>query len=146
MATDKRRGGAATSPALLLLLAIAVGIAGWNYQRNLEAERREFRPYRGYAEADLDALIEAYSTQLEASETRWNAVSGQRARIAEKARFDEQVEEFERVQKVSRGSRDVRNRFSDAQATLEELRRGRERQLRERDAWRVHLRRLATVR
>jgi hypothetical protein len=142
---DTRRG-AATSPALLLLFAVAIGIAGWNYHRNLEAERAELRPYRGYAEADLDALVEAYSAHSEASEARWEATSERRAAVREKAYLDEKVAEFERVQAVARGTRETRQRWAEAQATLSEIEKEKRRRAAERDAWRVHLRRLTTVR
>ena len=40
--------------ALLLLLGLLARYGAWNYQRNLEAEAQQVRPYRTYSDEQLE--------------------------------------------------------------------------------------------
>jgi hypothetical protein len=129
---------------LVLLLLLLVGGVGWNYHRNLEAESREFRPYRGYAEADVDALIEAYEEAAEQSGSRYHRVVERRTASQAKDHVMGNVKEFERVQNAGRATRDAREQYADARASLEVLRKERSRRATERSKLRVFLRRAFT--
>jgi hypothetical protein len=51
--------------ALMILVLGAGGGAYFNYQRNAPMDTElAFRPYKGLSDADLDALIEAYRTNI----------------------------------------------------------------------------------
>ncbi len=134
--------GAASS--LVLVLALLVGAVGWNFHRNLEAERREFRPYRGYAEADVDALIAAYEQAAEKAEARYEGVSGRRAEARGTGHVMGNVQEFERVQGAGHATRAARQDLASARASLELLREERARRSGERSKLRVFLRRAFT--
>ena len=56
MHPDARRAGRALI-ALVILLLIASG-GGYNYWKNYQREEAVPRPYRGYSDADLEALRE----------------------------------------------------------------------------------------
>jgi hypothetical protein len=141
MSKRSERGSAS---ALVLLLLLLIGGVGWNFHRNLEAERREFRPYRGYAEADLDALIEAYEQASEKAGSRYHRVVDRRSEPKAKDHVMANVAEFERVQNAGRATRDAREQYADARASLEVLRKERSHRATERSKLRVFLRRAFT--
>ena len=138
MSSRSERGSAG---ALVLVLALLVGAVAWNFHRNLEAESREFRPYRGYAEADIDALIGAYEQAAEKAGTRYGRVAERRTEARAAGDVMRNVEEFERVQSAGRTTRAAREDFAAARASLELLREERSRRAGERSKLRVFLRR-----
>ena len=98
-----RSQGNALVGVLLLLLVVAMMLGG-NYVRNLKAEEQEAktsRPYAKYRVADLEVLAEGYRTEL-ASPRR---SSKNRVQTRKLHHFDDQVLEFERVQREARKSR-----------------------------------------
>ena len=141
MSKRSERGSAS---ALVLVLLLLVGAVGWNFHRNLEAERREFRPYRGYAEADIEALIEAFEEAAEESGSRYHGASERRTRAKATGDVMGNVKEFERVQNAGRATRDARARYADARASLEVLQEERSRRAAERSKLRLFLRRAFT--
>jgi hypothetical protein len=141
MSKRSERGSAS---ALVLLLLLLVGAVGWNFHRNLEAESREFRPYRGYAEADIDALIEAFEADAEKSGSRYEGVAERRTRTQAAGDVMGNVKEFERVQNAGRATRDAREQYANARASLEVLREERSRRAAERSKLRLFLRRAFT--
>ena len=99
-----------TGGTLMLVLVAIVAIAGagaWNYRRNLEAEaqRNAARPLSGYSTSDLEALADAYRQELAASKGRSKGTNQARAVAKDRAYFDEQVQEFEKVQKQAAAQR-----------------------------------------
>ena len=138
MAKHPERGSA--SPLVLVLVVLVVGV-GFNYQRNLKAEAREFRPYRTYAEADLDALIEASEQAAKSAGRRYDSRVERRSDAHETGHFMGNVEEFERVQAAGRRTREARDSFAGARVSLEELKQERSRRAGERSKLRVFLRR-----
>ena len=113
---SRKRGG--SGGKLLLLLAVLAGLGGYNYQRNLEAEAQEIRPYRGYSDADLEALENAYRAELEVLDARYAQVQGVQFKARDQGFGQAQVDEFERVQRASRAKREVGYQASEGQATL----------------------------
>jgi hypothetical protein len=122
MAVGGGRGGGGAAPLLLAVLALAAGAAAWNYRRNAALEAGEYRPYRGYATADLDALIAA--TEQELAQARRDYQRGPRRPAAgrEPALLGDQIREFERVQRASVASRELGGRVLEREAALERLR------------------------
>jgi hypothetical protein len=107
----ERKHGQAGGVLVLVLVAI-VAIAGagaWNYRRNLQAEeqRTAARPLHGYATSDLEALAAAYKQEIGAREGRYEAAKKTHAEAKDRAYFDEQVQEFEKVQKQSGKKREA---------------------------------------
>jgi len=138
MAKRSERGSAS---ALVLLLLLLVGAVAWNFHRNLEAESREFRPYRGYAEADLDAMIGAYEQAAEKAGARYGRAADRRVEVRGAGDVMGNVKEFERVQGAGRTTRAAREDFAAAKKSLELLREERSRRAGERSKLRVFLRR-----
>lgn len=138
MSKRSERGSAG---ALVLVLLLLVGTVAWNFHRNLAAESREFRPYRSYAEADVDALIAAYEQAAEKAGSRYDRVVDRRTEAKGTGHVMGNVKEFERVQNAGRATRAAREQYADATASLEALRAERSRRASERSKLRVFLRR-----
>ena len=141
MSKRSERGSAS---ALALVLVLLVGTVGWNFHRNLAAERREFRPYRSYAEADIDALIAAYEQAAEKAGSRYDRVVDRRTEAKGTGYVMGNVKEFERVQSAGRATRAAREQYADARASLEGLRAEHSRRASERSKLQVFLRRAFT--
>ena len=141
MSSRSQRGSAS---ALVLLLVLLVGAVGWNFHRNLEAERREVRPYRSYALDDIDALIGAYEQVAEKAGARYDRVVDRRTETQRRGDVMGNVREFERAQNAGRTTRDAREDYAAARASLELLREERSRRASERSPLRVFLRRAFT--
>jgi len=130
---------------LVLVLAALVGLIGWNYQRNVAAEQRVFRPYRGYADADLAALVGAYEGEAERTGNRYDKSVTQRVDAhGGTGLLMGNVREFERAQAAARRTRDARENFADARAGLEELKKEQLLRAGERSKLQVFLRRAFT--
>jgi len=118
---DHRRGQAGGVLVLVLLGIVALAAAGWwNYQRNLEAEQRaaSARPLHGYSTGDLEALAGAYRQEIAAHSARYASKKTKRAEARDRAYFDEQVHEFESVQKHSTQVREAGAELSVREADL----------------------------
>ena len=137
--------GSNTFVQLLLLLAIVGGAGGWNYHQNLEAEKREYRPYRGYSEEDLETLREAYAGHTDVTNERYQAALSKRTEARTMSLLGERVREFERVQGIARQKRDARDRLADSQATLQMIEQEARRRAQEQDALKLFFRRVFTV-
>jgi hypothetical protein len=118
---DRRRGQAGGVLVLLLLgIVVLAAAGGWNYRRNLEAEQRAAaaRPLHGYSTADLEALADAYRQEISAHAARYASQKSRRAEARDRAYFDEQVREFENVQKHSSRVREAGAEVSVREADL----------------------------
>ncbi len=130
---------------LLVLLAIVGGAGGWNYHQNLEAEKREYRPYRGYSEQDLETLRAAYVDHTDLTNERYQATVSRRTEARSLSLLGEQVREFERVQGIARQNRDARDRLADSQATLQLIEQETRKRAQEQDALKLFFRRVFSV-
>lgn len=130
---------------ILVLLVLVGGAGGWNYKRNLDLEAREHRPFKGYADQDLEALESAYRSEIEQYRERWQQARGHRASAADTGLVGERAREFERVQANSAVTRGLKRELADRQAFVAQI--DREQKLREgeRDKLKLHLRRLLSV-
>jgi hypothetical protein len=139
------KGGAGKQLALLVVLLAILGGAGyWNYQRNLAAEEQVPRPFKGYAEADLDSMAEAYRQEVEQYSKQWEAARAQRTSASGRGHLDDRAREFDRIYDHGREVRSLKSKLADRQVVLgqieEELRLRRG----EGDRRKVFLRRLLT--
>jgi len=130
---------------LLLLLAILVGAGAWNYRRNAAAEENDYRPFRGYTDEAIEQLIDAYEGQHERSSKRFEAAASRKVRVEGKAYFGEQVQEFERVQRISKNTRTLRDELAESQTSLKLLREESSKRASERQKLRLFFERLLTV-
>ena len=123
----RRETGSAVKLVLLFVLVIAAAGA-WNYRRNLvlEEQQENARPLSGYSTEDLEALADAYRQEIAAHEGRYAAQKSQRAEARNRAYFDQQVKEFEKVQQQAGRVRDagaeIAVREVDLKRVEEELR------------------------
>ncbi len=140
---DRRRAGGVGFLVLILLLAVAAG--AWNYHRNLAAEHAVHRPFQGYGEADLDALAGALRTRSEHQSERYEIATGRRAVPGTKRYFDEQVAEFERVQRVGASKKHAQRDLAGSRVTLKLLDEERVYRARERERVRVFFERLLRI-
>lgn len=129
-------------PALLLLLAIIAGAGTWNYQRNLKLEAAGPRPFRSYSQEDLEALQAAYQAEVDRHTDRYRQASGKKVAVRGGGYIGAQVEEFERVQKISRGKRAIASDFAKNQVRLDEVMDEVRRRANEGDPWQQFLTRV----
>jgi hypothetical protein len=130
---------------LLLVLAILVGAGAWNYRRNAAVEDEGYRPFRGYTDEAIEQLIDAYEDQHERSSNRFEAAASRKVNVEGKAYFGEQVQEFERVQGISKNTRARRDGIAESQTSLKLLREEASKRARERQKLRLFFERLFTV-
>jgi hypothetical protein len=108
-------------PLLLLLLAILAGAGTWNYQRNLKLEAATPRPFGSYSLSDLEALQAAYQGEVDRHTARYRKASGEKVAVRGGGYIGAQVEEFERVQKISQGKRAIASDFAKNQVRLDSV-------------------------
>ena len=104
---------------LLVLLGILVGAGYWNYQRNLALEDAVPRPYKGYSLEELERLRDAYAGEVDRHSERFRVESGRTVSVREGSYLGEQVDEFERIQKISVGKRKIAGDYARNQVQLE---------------------------
>jgi hypothetical protein len=140
MAKSSGKGGQVF--LLLILLGILFGGGTWNYQRNLKLEESEPRPYRGYSLEQLESLKAAYQKEVDTHTQRYRAASAGKVRIREGGLIGEQVDEFERVQRISQGKRAIASQYAKNQVQLDELLAEISRRGSESESWTLLLKRL----
>jgi hypothetical protein len=131
---------------ILALLAMLAAAGEYNYQRNKAAEESAApRAYRGYSDAEIAALIEAYEQEVETLEARYGAAKSRTVETRSGGLIDEQIREFERAQQAGTATRSMGADVAEKDAVLRELR--REQSLRESpaDSLKLLLRRLITI-
>jgi len=131
--------------ALLLLLAIAAGAGAWNYRRNVAAEQNDYRPFRSYTDEAIEQLVQAYENDHERSEKSFESAARRNVKVEGKAYFGEQVQEFERVQRISKNTRALRDEMAESQTSLKLLREEAARRAKERHKLRLFFERLLTI-
>jgi len=142
---ERRMEAGSSVTLLLLVLAVLVGAGAWNYRRNAAVEEDVYRPYRGYTDAAIEQLIDAYENEHERSSKRFETAASRRVNVEGKAYFGEQVQEFERVQKISQNTRALRDGIAESQTSLKLLREESAQRARERQKLRLFFERLFSV-
>jgi len=127
---------------LLFLLGILFGGGTWNYKRNLAIEESEPRPYRSYSTEQLDSLRAAYQQEVDAHTQRYRTASSRKVQIREGGFIDEQVDEFERVQRISQNTRAIADQYAKNQVQLDEVLAEMSRRNSESDSWKLFFKRL----
>jgi hypothetical protein len=129
---------------LLLLLGLLAGGGAYNYNRNLEKEAKVPRPWRGYADADIQSMADAYRAEVEQYSDAWEQARTRRTSAAGTGHVDARIREFDRVYAQGRKVRDLKSGLAEREVVLEQL--DEELRLRESqaDVWKLHLRRLTT--
>jgi len=127
---------------LLVLLGILAGAGAWNYQRNVQLENAEPRPYRGYSLEELEVLKSAYKAEADAHGERFRAAASRQVRVHDGGMLGDQVDEFERVQRISTGKREIAGAYAKNQVQLEAVDAEINRRAEEGVGWRRELRRL----
>jgi hypothetical protein len=130
---------------LLVLLLLLVGAGTWNYRRNLARESQEDRPYRSYAEADLEKLLSAYEQEAERAQRRADATRRATPRQTGSGLVGESVREFERVQRASQRVRDAKGDLAESELMVERISKELARRDQERDKTALFVRRLTTL-
>jgi hypothetical protein len=141
----RRREAGYSVVALLLLLAIAAGAGAWNYKRNAEAEEDVYRPFQGYTDQALADLADAYEGRQKGDQKRFDQASTRRVAAEDKDYFDQQVREFERVQRAHAGKQEARARMAESKTTLKLLEEEQRLRASERDKLALFLKRLLTI-
>lgn len=133
------------STKLLLALLVLLGVGGaYNYQRNLAKEAKQLRPFQNYTDADLETLLAAYRADAEGLSKRYQGLSQGRPEVRGGGLIDQQVRQFERVQRRGEQVREMGAALSMREADIAQLE--REVRLREqaRDPFGLFLKRVAT--
>lgn len=138
----RRRAGGSVLLLLTVLLAL-LGAGAFNYHRNWKAEREAPRPYAGYSDADLAALIGAYQEELRTLEGRVPGSSGS-AGAGGGALLGEQVKAFERARAAGDAQRRALGDVAQREAVLADLRREEALRAELGAGMQAHLRRLLT--
>jgi len=121
--SHRSQSGRATG-SIMLLLVLLSGLGAWNYHRNwqIEIETEGHRPYRSYAVADLDALREAYASELVGVRAQFDAAKRNRKRPSrELGSISDNVAQFQRTTRASSAIRDAASGVADRQAQVAEL-------------------------
>jgi hypothetical protein len=117
---------------ILILLAILCTAGGWNYHRNAVIDAAVPRPYRGYSDDELDQLPSAYQVEVEAQMERYrNSAASNKVVVQDGGLLDDRIDEFERVQHLSKQRRERAYRVTENQILVEQL--AQEQVARERD-------------
>ena len=139
-------GGGGGKLLLLGALGLAVVAGGWNYARNTAAEQATFRPYKSYAQDDLEDMLRAYEAEIEVLQQRYSAASNSRATAEERATLNDRVREFERVQHYGRATRDLGAQLLETQAATKLLHLEIERRKTATGDWDLYLERIFVYR
>lgn len=115
----KREQQGSKTPLLLILLLALVGLSAWNYHRNAALESAQPSPYAGVSDRDLDLLIAAYRSEIDAMRAQGGA--DHRATARDTGRIDRGIREFERVQGVSRSAREAGYAIAEREAAVAAL-------------------------
>ena len=127
---------------LLLLVGLVSGAGAWNYRRNVAIEATEPRPYRSYSLADLEALKGAYESETNKHKDHYRSASSRTVAVREGGLIGDQVVEFERVQRISRGKRDIASVYAKNQVQLDEVLAEISHRAEMGEGWQLHLDRL----
>jgi hypothetical protein len=139
-----RNGGAGKTALLGLLLILLIVGGAWNYHRNYELEKqsRASRPLSGYSTDDLHALADAYHGEIASRSARYDAAKKAHVESHDRAYFDQQVQEFETVQRASNRTREAGAQVAEREASLKQVEAELAARGPERSEWQVHLDRL----
>ena len=130
---------------IMILLVILGAAGGWNYHRNTLIDDAVLRPYRNYADEDLQQLISAYRSEVEVQMGRYrNDPAAKTVAVRDAGLLGDQIEEFERVQRVSKQRQERAYRVTENQILAEQLAKEQVARERDRPIYKMIFRRLTT--
>jgi dihydroorotase-like cyclic amidohydrolase len=135
--------GIAMLPVVVLVGLLAAG--AFNYHRNWQAEAAVPRPYEGYSQADLEALMAAYQAENAQAEARYEAARGKLGRQRGAGMLDQNIAAFEAAQRDSAQAREAGARLAMQKTSTDEIEAELARREADADVLKVHLRRLLTI-
>ena len=138
-----RNRGISMLPVVILLGLIAGG--GYNYHRNWQVEAAIPRPYKGYSQVDLEALLAAYEAENAQVERQYSQAREQLGKRGEAGMLDQNIKAFEAAQSRSTGTRSLGVKLSMQQTATDEIAAELARREGESGALQVHVRRLLTL-
>ncbi|MDJ0789928.1 MAG: hypothetical protein QNK05_24285 [Myxococcota bacterium] len=145
MASGSGGGKGLLVVAVLLIAGVAGGV---NYWRNYQAELQEAgeRPYKGYADEELAALIEAYGSESDARRGRHQQLAGRRTEgVAREAHISDHLEGYERARRQGEAVRESAAATAQVTSVLRELEREQALRGSAGAGLEVHIRRLTTL-
>jgi len=129
----------------IVLLVILGAAGGWNYHRNSQIEEAVPRPYRGYSDEELGQLIAAYQGEVEVQMERYRkSKPGKKLAVQDGGLLDDRIDEFERVQKLSKQRRERAYQVTENQILVEQLAQEQLARERDRPLYKMIFRRLTT--
>ena len=131
---------------LVLLLLVLVAAGGWNFVRNTRIDNAEVRIYRGYSDAELEQLISVYQSEVDQRTKAYRQVADRDVQVRNRARLGEQVNEFERIQRLSQHRRDMAGQVTDNQISLEQIELEQRKRAADRPIYKMIFRRLFSFR
>jgi len=144
---NRHQAGRATGSLLLVLLVFGLA-GGWNYHRNLQIEKatQGLRPYQGYSEEDLTALLDAYASELRGVRARYDSARRNRARpVGDVGSIAGNVEQFKQTARASSAIRTAAASVVEREKQIDELDRELEMRSRFGQGLGRHLKRLTTI-
>ncbi len=127
---------------LALLLIVLVAAGGWNFVRNTRIDNAEVRIYRGYSDAELEQLISVYQSEVDQRTKAYRQVADRDVQVRNRALLGEQVNEFERIQRLSQHRRDMAGQVTDNQISLEQIEIEQQKRRADRPVYKMIFRRL----
>ena len=114
-------GSGRTNQSMAVLVALLIGLGGWNYYQNRKLENALPRPYKSYSDAELEQLIPQYQGEVDHQTERYREVASRKVTVRDGSLLGDRVNEFERVQQISQGRREAANRVTDNQIALNQI-------------------------
>ncbi len=138
-------GSDARAGQTLILLAILCAAGGWNYHRNAVIEDAVPRPYRGYSDEELNQLASAYQVEVEIQMERYrNSAAANKVVVQDGGLLDDRIDEFERVQGLSKQRRESAYQVTENQILVEQLAQEQVTREKNRPIYKMILRRVTT--
>ncbi len=107
---------------ILILLVILCAAGGWNYHRNAVIDEAVPRPYRGYSDEELDQLASAYQVEVGVQMARYrNSAAANKVVVQDGGLLDDRIDEFERVQRLSKQRLERAYQVTENQILVEQL-------------------------
>lgn len=118
---DHRRSSGSVAHQVLALLVLAGVVGGfltWSFQ-----DKKEFRPFAGYSDEQLQELVAAHGDELAERDERYQAIASRPVDVQDHAMLGEKVREFERIQQLSRRTREAGEQVSFVMSAQDDLER-----------------------
>ncbi len=138
-------GSDARAGQVVILLVSLCAAGGWNYHRNAVIEDSAPRPYRTYSDEELDQLVSAYRDEVEVQMARYRKSGGaQKVAVRGGGLLEEQIEEFERVQRLGKQRKERAYQVTENQILVEQLAKEQVTRGRDRPIYKMIFRRVTT--